>query len=184
MTILLLAVEFFLTGLFAVGGGLATLPFLTQMGMKYPGWFTQEMLVNMIAISESTPGPIGINMATYVGYTVGKIPGALVATLSLVLPSLIVLLLIAKMLDKYRQSPLMNTVFSGLRPVVAGLIAAAGWSVLKIVVFAGGDGAVSWINLAIFAGIFVLTQLPKIRKLHPILFIALGAALGVLLKLN
>ena len=108
MTILLLAVEFFLTGLFAVGGGLATLPFLTQMGMKYPGWFTQEMLVNMIAISESTPGPIGINMATYVGYTVGKIPGALVATLSLVLPSLIVLLLIAKMLDKYCQSALLR----------------------------------------------------------------------------
>ena len=183
MDLLILIFEFFKIGLFSVGGGLATLPFLYRLADKYP-WFSTSQISDMIAISESTPGPIGINMATYVGYTVGKIPGALVATLSLVLPSLIVLLLIAKMLDKYRQSPLMNTVFSGLRPVVAGLIAAAGWSVLKIVVFAGGDGAVSWINLAIFAGIFVLTQLPKIRKLHPILFIALGAALGVLLKLN
>ena len=98
-TLLLLCWEFFKTGLFAVGGGLATLPFLTQIQARY-GWFSADMLANMIAISESTPGPIGINMATYVGYTtcaaLGGVPlgilGALLATFFLVLPSVIVIL--------------------------------------------------------------------------------------------
>ena len=91
MIYLLLFWEFFKTGLFAVGGGLATLPFLTQMSVSHPDWFTTQMLADMIAVSESTPGPIGVNMATYVGYTVAGIPGAIVATCSLVLPSLIII---------------------------------------------------------------------------------------------
>ena len=131
MTLLTLCWEFFKTGLFAVGGGLATLPFLTQMQQKFQ-WFTTEELGNMIAIGESTPGPIGVNMATYVGYTTCGIGGAVLATLSLVLPSLIVILVIAKALDKYKSNPLIQNMFAFMRPAVTGLIAAAGFAVLKI----------------------------------------------------
>ena len=84
--------EFFKTGLFAVGGGLATLPFLSRMGEIY-GWFTKEELANMIAVSESTPGPIGVNMATYVGFSTAGVPGAVVATLGLITPSVIIILI-------------------------------------------------------------------------------------------
>ena len=185
MTLLTLCYEFFLTGLFAIGGGLATLPFLTQMSVKYPEWFTAEKLVNMIAISESTPGPIGVNMATYVGFEVFGIPGAVLATLSLVLPSLIVSVIIARAMEKYRQSPLVNTVFTGLRPVVTGLIAAAGYSVLEIVLGLGqGFQNFPWLNAGVLIAIFVLSQIKPLKKLHPILFILLGAALGIVLGLE
>lgn len=182
MTILMLCMEFFLTGLFAVGGGLATLPFLTQMSVKHPAWFTQEMLVNMVAVSESTPGPIGINMATYVGYTVSGLPGALLATLSLVLPSIVVILIIAHVLERYRDNKLVNTVFAGMRPAVTGLIAAAAFSILKLVLLPA-ENVFSWINLALLVVIFVLTQLKYTKKLHPIVFILIGALAGILLKL-
>ncbi len=185
MILLTLCWRFFLTGLFAVGGGLATLPFLTEMSIAHPDWFSQEMLVNMVAVSESTPGPIGVNMATYVGYTVAGIPGAVLATLSLVLPSLVIILIIARVLQKYRSSPLVNSVFSKLRPVVTGLIAAAAYGLLKIVLGFGSEGVVfSWLNLGILVGIFILTQIKPIAKLHPILFILLGAALGIVLQLE
>lgn len=183
MTMLTLCGEFFLTGLFAIGGGLATLPFLTHMGMRHPAWFTQEMLVNMIAVSESTPGPIGVNMATYVGYTVTGIPGAVLATLSLVLPSVVIIFIIARVLEKYRKSPLVNVAFSALRPVVAGLIASAAYAILKLVLLPEA-GAFSWLNLGLLLAIFALTQIKPLKKMHPILFIALGAALGVVLKLQ
>lgn len=184
MTLITLCVEFFLTGLFAVGGGLATLPFLTQMSIRHPQWFTQEMLVNMVAVSESTPGPLGVNMATYVGHTVAGIPGAVLATLSLVLPSIIVILIIARVLERYRKSELVNTTFSALRPVVTGLIAAAAYSILTMVLLPEATGVFSWLNLAILAVLFVLTQIKPTKNLHPILFIAAGAVLGIVLKLN
>lgn len=182
-TLILLCVEFFLTGLFAVGGGLATLPFLTQMSIRHPDWFTQEMLVNMVAVSESTPGPIGVNMATYVGSTVAGIPGALFATLSLVLPSLIIIMLIARVLQSYRENPLVNGAFEMLRPVVAGLIASSAYTILRLVVLPEGENVFSWCNLAILVAFFALEQLKPLKKLHPILFIGAGALLGVLFKL-
>lgn len=184
MTILTLCIEFFLTGLFAVGGGLATLPFLTQMGACHPDWFTHEMLVNMVAISESTPGPLGINMATYVGYTVAGIPGAVLATLSLVLPSLIVIMIIARVLEHYRKSPLVNTVFDVLRPVVTGLIAAAAYSILCLVLMPGDTAAFSWLNLGLLAVFFALAQIKPTKDLHPILYVFIGALLGIVLKLH
>ena len=182
MTLLTLCGEFFLVGLFAIGGGLATLPFLTQMSVRHPDWFSQEMLVNMVAVSESTPGPIGVNMATYVGYTVSGVAGALLATLFLVLPSLIIVLIIARVLERYRNSPLVNTTFGTLRPAVSGLIAAAAFSIFKLVVVS--STGFSWINLALLAVLFALTQLKKTKKIHPILFILIGAVLGVVLKLH
>ena len=110
MTCLLLFYEFFKTGLFAVGGGLATLPFLYD-----PEWFTMSQLADMLAVSESTPGPLGVNMATYVGYLTAGIPGAVAATMGLVAPSVIVILIVAAFLKRFRESRLVNNVFYGLR---------------------------------------------------------------------
>ncbi len=177
--------EFFKTGLFAVGGGLATLPFLSRMSDSYPHWFTQAQLADMVAVSESTPGAIGVNMATYVGYTVFGIPGAVLATLSLVLPSIIVITLIAKALDRYNNSILVQTTFTALRPAVTGLIAAAGYAVFSMAVSLdfGAISSISLPSLILFAALAVLTNIKKLSKIHPVAFIALGAAAGLILKL-
>jgi len=181
---LTLCVEFFKTGLFAVGGGLATLPFLTQMQQKY-GWFTAEELANMIAVGESTPGPIGVNMATYVGYSTAGVLGGLCATLSLVLPSLIIILIVAKAMDRYQKSPLVQNMFAFMRPAVAGLIAAAGFEVLKIALFVRGETSltVNVVAVALYALLVVLLHTKAFKKLHPIVFIAAGAVAGVILKM-
>ena len=182
---LTLCFEFFKTGLFAVGGGLATLPFLTQMQEKY-GWFTAEELGNMIAVGESTPGPIGVNMATYVGFSTAGVLGGLFATLSLVLPSLIIILFVARAMDKYQQNPLVQNMFAFMRPAVAGLIAAAGFAVLKIALFRQADtflASISWIAVALYAVLTFLTHWKPLKKLHPIVFIAIGAVAGILLKM-
>ena len=124
MILLRLFYEFFKTGLFSVGGGMATIPFLQHMG-EATGWFTNQELTTMIAVSESTPGPMGVNMATYVGFHIGStfgmgglggIVGAVVATLGLITPSIIVILIIAGFLQKFRHSRTVEAVFSGLRP--------------------------------------------------------------------
>ena len=123
--------EFFKTGLFAVGGGLATLPFLQDMAER-TGWFTHAQLADMLAVSESTPGPIGVNMATYVGFTTGGVPGALVATLGLVTPSVIIILIVAAFLKAFRDSKWVSGAFYGLRPASTALVAAAGISVVPV----------------------------------------------------
>lgn len=190
MTVLTLCYEFFKTGLLAVGGGLATLPFLSEMANKYPDWFTHEQLADMIAVSESTPGPIGVNMATYVGFRVFGVPGAVLATLSLVLPSLIIIVAIAKVMDKYMSNKYMQWAFSGLRPAVTGLIAAAGWSVVELALLDLTDFNIArfWeaINIPaviIFAAVLFLTQFKKTKKLHPIIFIGICAVIGIVFKL-
>ena len=185
MELLTMCIEFFKTGLFAVGGGLATLPFLTQMQEKY-GWFTAEELANMIAVGESTPGPIGVNMATYVGYSSFGILGGLLATLSLVLPSLVIIMFIARAMDKYQKNPLVQNMFAFMRPAVAGLIAAAGFAVLKIALFREAEtflGSINWIAVVLFAVLVALLHWKPLKKLHPIVFIAAGAVVGILLKM-
>ena len=194
-TLLRLYWEFFKTGLFAVGGGMATLPFLKDIG-ETTGWYTYSDLMNMLAVSESTPGPIGINMATYVGFTVGGIPGAVIATIGEVTPSIIVILIVAVMLKKFRDSKYVNHAFYGLRPASTGLIGAACVSVifevLTCVRIASADGSLlnsiqltggSIFNLrelALAAVLLVLTNWVKPTKnLHPIVFIALSAVVGV-----
>lgn len=182
--------EFFKTGLFAVGGGMATLPFLYDMSAK-TGWFTAGQLADMVAVSESTPGPIGVNMATYVGFTTGGIPGALIATLGLITPSIVVVLLIARVLQKFRQNPYVDAAFYGLRPCSVGLIAAAGLLVVKIALFDFDlfqqTGAVLDLlhpkALLLAAVLLVLTRgVKKVKDLHPIVFILGSAAVGVLLR--
>lgn len=185
MELLTMCFEFFKTGLFAVGGGLATLPFLTQMQQNY-NWFTAEELANMIAVGESTPGPIGVNMATYVGFSSFGIIGGILATLSLVLPSLIIIMIVARAMDRYQKSPLVQNMFSFMRPAVAGLIAAAGYSVLKIALFHQADSflaSISWIAVALYAVLVVLLHWKPLKKIHPIAFIAAGAVIGILFQM-
>ena len=169
--------EFFKTGLFSVGGGMATLPFLYAMSAK-TGWFTTAQLADMVAVSESTPGPIGVNMATYVGFTTAGIPGSLIATIGLVTPSVIVILLIAKVLQQFRQNKYVDAAFYGLRPCSVGLIAAAGLLVAKMAFF--GSGALNWKGIALAAVLIVLTRfVPKVKKFHPVVFIAFSALVGI-----
>lgn len=177
--------EFFKTGLFAVGGGLATLPFLQDMATR-TGWFTTAQLADMVAVSESTPGPIGVNMATYVGFTVGGVPGAVVATLGLIMPSLIIILIIAAFLQAFRDNRYVNAAFYGLRPASTAMVAAAGIGVAVLTFYrAAGAGlaVVDWKALALAAVILVLTRWVKAtKKLHPIVFILASAVVGVVFQ--
>ena len=188
MILLRLFWEFFKTGLFAVGGGMATLPFLYDMSAR-TGWFTQARLADMIAVSESTPGPIGVNMATYVGFETAGVPGAVVATLGLICPSIIIILLIARVLKQFRESKTVDAIFYGLRPCSIALIAAAGLLVARVTFLnqdalaAGFNPAelLRWKELLLAAVLLVLTRFVKpLKKLHPVVFIALSAAIGIL----
>ena len=187
MTILLrLYWEFFKTGLFAVGGGLATLPFLENMAVS-TGWFTTAQLADMIAVSESTPGPIGVNSATYVGYLTAGVPGAVIATLGLITPSIIIILIVAAFLKAFRDSKIVQDVFYGLRPASTGLIAASGMGV-ALLAFYRPEAAQAWElihlpGLALAAVLLYLTRYCKqTKKLHPILFIAASAVVGILFR--
>ena len=183
MTYLLLFYEYFKTGLFAVGGGMATLPFLYDMSARHPDWFTTSQIADMLAVSESTPGPIGVNMATYVGFTTGGIGGALVATLGLVAPSVIVILIVAAFLKAFRDSKWVNAAFYGLRPASAAMVAAAGLSVAGVALLNSGMtglAALNWKAVLLAAVLLVLTRWVKPTKgLHPILFILASAVVGV-----
>lgn len=185
--------EFFKTGLFAIGGGMATVPFLQAISVK-TGWYTAGQLADMIAVSESTPGPLGVNMATYVGYIVngeGGIPGAIVATLGLITPSIIIILIIAYFLKKFRESKLVDSMLYGLRPASVALISAAGvnivlFSLLGVTsVYDLAAATLSWKSIALAVLILVLTRyVPKLKKLHPVWFIALSALVGIVLQMG
>lgn len=175
--------EFFKVGLFAVGGGLAALPFLYNIS-DTTAWFTHTQLADMVAISESTPGPIGINMATYVGYTTAGIAGSVIATFAMVLPSLIIVLIVARFLQSFRDNKIVQSVFYGLRPASVGLIMSAGFAVLKISLLDLSLyeqtnqllDAVQWKALALAVVLyFVLRK----WKLHPIVVIAASAVIGI-----
>ena len=191
MILLRLFFEFCRVGLFSVGGGLATIPFLTDLGER-TGWFTSGQLADMIAISESTPGPMGVNMATYVGFSTAGVPGGVVATLGLIFPSVVIILIIAGFLQKFRQSRAVDGVFYGLRAASAALITAALLQVAKIALMfqevAGEAGAVEtelfyWPAIILAVVIFALVKFSPAKKLHPICFIGLAALAGVIFQL-
>ena len=187
MLLLRLFYEFCKTGLFAIGGGLTTLPFLNDMADR-TGWFTRAQLADMLAISESTPGPIGVNMATYVGFTTAGIPGAVMATLGLITPSIVVILLVAAFLKAFRTNRYVEAAFYGLRPASAAMVASAGIGVAMLTLLNTalplGGGLIRGRALALALGILVLTRwVPWVKQRHPIWFILLGAAAGILLKL-
>ena len=198
MVFLLLFLEFFKTGLFAIGGGMATLPFLNELANKYP-WFTIDDLSDMIAVSESTPGPIGVNMATYAGYTtgfnelgvLGGILGAFVATLGLVTPSVIIILIVAKILEKFQDSKLVKDAFYTLRPAVTALIAVAGISIINVSllnwnVYNTSGNIIDLFNIVaiiMFLVILCMQLFLKKVKLHPIVYIVAAAIVGIIFKM-
>lgn len=181
-------VAFFQTGLFAVGGGLATLPFFYAM-TETTNWFTSNDIADMIAIAQSTPGPLGVNISTYAGYHIISPWGGLVATLSLTLPSLLCILIIHKIFKNNKNSNTLNNIFYGLNPASCALIAAAGIGVAKT----------TWLNLSFFKetgnfinilniktiiiAIIVWITLRKLKK-HPIWYIIFSAIAGILLNIN
>lgn len=198
MTFLLLLYEFFKAGLFAIGGGLATLPFLYDIADKYT-WFDEAMLSDMIAISESTPGPIGVNMATYAGFNAGVelagIPGGILgaacATIGLITPSIIIILIVAQFLKRFKESKIVQDVFYTLRPAVTGLIACACFSTMSGSLFfpeafAGFSGPADLLSMfslpAIILFAVLLVGILKLKKLHPVVFIAVAAVVGIILK--
>ena len=190
MILLRLFFEFAKVGLFAVGGGMATVPFMYDIADR-TGWFTHELLADMIAVSESTPGPIGVNMATYVGYVTAGYPGSVAATLGLIAPEILVILLVARAMKAFRDHPLVDAGFYGLRPCSVGLIAAAGVLVFRIALLHTdliGTGATllqifSWKAVALAAVLLVCTRsVKKLKGLHPVVFILASAAAGVLFR--
>ena len=189
--------EFFKTGLFAIGGGMATVPFLQEISAK-TGWYTASQLADMIAVSESTPGPMGVNMATYVGYTVGSqelggpvigVLAAITATLGLITPSIIVIMIVAYFLKRFRSSKLVDAALYGLRPASVALISAAGVDIVLIAVlrvesiYKIAQAALSWKALVLAAAVYGATHVKKLKELHPIWFIAASAVLGIVLKM-
>ena len=172
MTYLIIFMEFFKTGLFAIGGGFATLPFLYRMTENYD-WFTAEQLADMIAVSEITPGPLGVTMAAYAGFNAGGPLFAALSTTALVLPSIIVITIVASFLNKFSENKYVVSVFTMLRPAVPALIAAAFYQVFKISV----TGVKTFL---IFAVIFILMR--KYNK-HPLLYIGGAAVLGIILRI-
>ena len=178
--------EFFKIGLFAIGGGLSTLPFLYDLSERYP-WITTDSIADMVAISQSTPGPLGINMATYAGYQGGGLLGGIIATIGLITPSIIIIIIIAHILNKFKESPYVESVFYGLRPAVASLIAAAGYQVFKVSILALDKfnlthKLVDIINIKSTILLFVLLfAITKFKK-HPIVYIGSAALIGIIFK--
>ena len=180
MILLELFFSFFKIGLFAVGGGLATLPFLYELANAHD-WFNVELISNMIAISESTPGPIGINMATYVGYLNSGILGAIIAPLGEVAPSIIIITIIAGFLKKFKENEVVTNVFYGLRAASCALIASAGLVVVKIAFFGETYKDFFWQG-ALMA--LILYFAIKKLKWHPVIFIAISAIIGIIFKFH
>lgn len=191
--------EFFKTGLFTVGGGMATIPFLYKMS-DATGWFTYNDLANMIAVGESTPGPIGVNMATYVGFITGMeqggllfaILGAIVATLGLVTPCYLIITIIALFLKNFRNNKYVERAFYGLRPASAGLIAAALVSVIQSALifpeaFTNGFSlqGINWLGCALAVVLWIFTnKVKKTKGLHPIVFIGASAVIGIIFSMG
>lgn len=178
MLFLELFLEFFKIGLFSIGGGLATLPFLYDLAEKKP-WISVEDISNLVAISESTPGPLGVNMSTYVGYLQSGIPGSILASVSLVLPSIIVIIIISGFLNKFKESKIVQNVFYGLRSASCALIAVAGIGVAKLAFF--GDKITDFFWQGFILAVILYFGIKKL-KWHPVAFIAISAVIGIVFK--
>jgi chromate transporter len=185
VNLLLLYFEFCKIGLFSVGGGLATLPYLYNMASHYD-WLTSKDIGNFLAIAQSSPGAIGVNTCTQVGYLAGGIPGALAAAIGLITPAVLAILVIARILTAFKENAVVKAVFGGLRPAAAGLISAAGFAVIVLSLYSADNAAGSWLGgfrwkeILLFAVLFLLVW--RFKK-HPILYVAAAGAAGVLLRL-
>ncbi len=183
MILLRLYWEFFVVGCFSMGGGMATVPFLFDLADR-TGWFTTADLASMIAISEATPGPIGINMATYVGYASAGVPGCIIAPLGLVTPAVIIILLVSRLLNTLWKNPKVQDLFHVLRPASVGLIAAAAFSVCAVSLFTW-DGALTlhWPSIVLFGLLLAAMNLPKLNKIPSVVFIAIAAVVGMVFQM-
>lgn len=175
--------SFFKIGLFAVGGGPATIPYLMDL-TETRDWFTMKELTNMIAISESTPGPVGLNMATYAGYTTAGIPGGIAATLGLVFPSVVVIILIARFLQGFSENRYVKAAFWGIRPAVTALIAMAVYNLCRVSLFVERQGKMepAWKTIALALIVFVLMRFKRLAKLHPACWFLVAAIVGVVFQ--
>ncbi len=179
-----LFIEFFQIGLFAIGGGPATIPFLMNLTERYD-WYTKADVANMLAVSESTPGPIGVNMATYAGFQAAGVAGGIIATFSLVLPSLIVIIIIAKLLENFSKNPYVQSAFWSIRPAVTGLIANAVLGIFETAIFTNAEGHFHFpvFSVLLCAVFFGVMNIKKLKKLHPVVWILGGAVFGIMFKM-
>lgn len=184
MTYLYLFLEFFKIGLFAIGGGPATLPFLSELAHKSYGWYTEQDLANFVAISEGTPGPLGINMATFAGYHAGGVLGGVIATLGIITPSILVILIIAKFLKNFGENKIVKSVFYGLRPAVVGLITVAVIDLFGMALYTFKDSVLTlhWLQIGFCLLLFVCMQIKPLKKLHPLVWLGIAAVIGVIFK--
>lgn len=199
MIYLVLFWEYFKVGLFTIGGGYAMLPLVTQIVTKR-GWMTEQQLIQFIGIAESTPGPFAINLATFVGNTVGSatklgvfggILGSLTATVAVILPSIVIIIVVTLLYDKFRTNKYVQGLLKGIKPVVVGLILSSVFTVAANVVLpdldfkniaADGANTFNWISLILIIAFIPLSQLRiKGKKLHPICMILVSAVMGILL---
>ena len=183
MILLRLYWEFFVVGCFSMGGGMATVPFLFDLADR-TGWFTTADLASMIAISEATPGPIGINMATYVGYASAGVPGGVIAPLGLVTPAVIIILLVSRLLNTLWKNSRVQNLFHVLRPASVGLIAAAAFSVCAVSLFTWDGGlTLHWPSIVLFGLLLTAMNLPKLNKIPSVVFIAIAAVVGMVFQM-
>lgn len=175
-----LFITFFKIGLFTFGGGYAMLPLIQKEVLNH-GWMEIEEIINFIAVSESTPGPFAINCATYVGMETGGVLGAICATLGVVLPSFIVILCVARFYKKFKESKIVSSVMTGLRPAVIGLIGSALVSMILTVFLPNGFdfGGIVIPDLLISLAITVVMTILVFKKVHPIIIIVLSAVAGI-----
>ena len=190
MNLLLIYIEYFKIGLFSVGGGLATLPFVFRMAdglftfITKQGWLDRQMAGNFIAIAQSSPGAVGVDIAAQIGFQYSGIPGAIIAPLGLITPAIIVILIIARILKKFKENKVVNSIFSSLRPAAAGLLVSAGFGIWKLCLYNSGavhlNEIILWKEFGIFTVIFFFIY--KFKG-HPIIYIAAGAVTGILFGL-
>ncbi|MDD3027081.1 MAG: chromate transporter [Erysipelotrichaceae bacterium] len=178
MEYLYIYLNFCKIGLFTIGGGLAALPLLQDFVLKN-GWLTLDQFANMIAISQATPGPLGINMATYIGFSQMGVRGSLIATLGMVTPSWVIIMIIARGMENFKDNRHVQLFFTGLRPVVIGIILAALFSIAKLSFFDfdGGGWSVDFKAVVLFG---VLFGLSRRLRLHPSIYLIMAGLLGIM----
>ena len=178
--------EFCKVAIFTFGGGMASIPFLEDMAVK-TGWFTLAQLTDFIAISESTPGPIAVNIATYAGYNTAGYLGGVAATMGLVFPAIVLRTIVAKFITAFRGNKYIDRSFYGLRPCVLALIMSALFGIAKVTLLVEGATlatlatSINWRAMGIFALIAVLQNVKQFKKLHPVVFLGISALLGIAL---
>ena len=190
MSLLFIYLEFFKIGIFAVGGGLATLPFLFQMAgdrftfIQQSGWLNREMVGNFLAIAQCSPGAIGVNIAAQTGFQYGGVAGGFLAAFGLISPAIVVVAIVSRVLQSFRESKITIAVFAGLRPAAMGILCAAGLGAWKLALYNSGGEVwyelIRWRECIILAAIFVLIFK---FKAHPVIYVALGAIAGIALGL-